>query len=225
MGRHVLIIPDGNRRYARHHGMSNEQVYAFVAKKTTVDLMKYFLIDREFSDFSIFLLSRSNLTRRRNEEVDPIIEAQQRMCYDLMDDPFFEEKNIKFNVYGDMSILPGRYRRALKRLVEKSEHRVGKNCNFLVAYDGTYELISAVKKINGDFEKINESNFYNYLDLNKSVDLLIRTGFEKRLSGAPLPQTSFSELYFASFYYPQFTVEKAEAIIKEFDKRDRRFGK
>jgi len=215
---HIFIIPDGNRRWSRENNRKYDEVYATVALETTPMLIKNALFKHGINEITFFMLSRSNLIKRSLDGVMPILKAQEKMLLQLSQDE--ELKQVKFKIIGDKTILPRSYLEACEKL-EESNKKGKLKCNFLVAYDSEWELASAFKKI----KKMESADITSKLLLNSEIDLMIRTGFEKRISGGPLIQLKFAELFFYDFHYPEFTEDKLDKAIQDYYKIERRFGK
>ena len=122
---------------------------------------------------------------------------------------------------------------AINELEEATKDNTGLVVNFCLSYGGRQEIIDATKKIVEDIKcgnitkrDIDEKMYHNYLyqDL-PDIDFMIRTSGENRISNFMLWQISYAELYFPKTYFPDFTPECLEEAIKEYEKRDRRFGK
>ena len=86
-------------------------------------------------------------------------------------------------------------------------------------------ILEGFKKAEKQNKEITTENFYDYLEIKTPIDLIIRTGFEKRFSNCPIYQTSYSEFIFTDYYYPELTMDKLQKIIEEYHKRERRYGK
>lgn len=222
---HILIIPDGNRRFADSHNITYDTIYKLVAVNTTLRLIEEILLERDIRELSIFMLSRNNVLKRSREDLQPIFSAQTEAYSKLLKNKKISDAKIKFNFVGDRLVLPKEYLKSMGKIESKTKNNQGKVCNFLVAYDGSWELLEAVKKMKANNENFNEFNLYKNLEIKNAIDLIIRSGGEKRLSGCPLIQASYAELYFGDFFYPQFTVDKLNEIIKSYNLRHRRFGK
>ncbi len=222
---HVLIIPDGNRRWAKEKGLSYEEVYKIAAEKTTPLIINYFLVEGRASELTFFMAARNNLLKRDIvTEVMPILEAQKRLYVLLLRDERIKAAKIRFRFIGDKTLLPEDYVSALNNLERETSGRSGPLCNFLAGYDGEWEIKEAFT--HGILKKGSEINqsIIPYLQLNTPIDLVIRSGFEKRLSGCPLLQMAHSELFFEKFHYPEFSKEKLDKIYGEYQKRERRLG-
>lgn len=220
---HVLIIPDGNRRYAKAKNIDLNVVYKYISDDITTKLIKYLIIDKKISEMSFFAISRANVVKRSREDLKGIFEAQVG-AYDNWSKNKALTDHIRFRFIGDMSILPKDYRAKAMELEEKTKNNTNGICNLLVAYDGNWELDNAYKSA---FEAKDRSNdaLKRHLLLKTPIDLVIRTGGEKRYSGAPIYQAEYAELFFLDKFYPELTVEEMEKIFAEYGNRERRFGK
>lgn len=222
---HILIIPDGNRRFADSHNITYETIYKLVAVNTTIMLLEEILIVDRAREVTFFMISRNNILKRHSKELKPIFDAQIEAYKKLLKNKKAIDAKIKFNFIGERNLLPKEYVKSMEKLESKTKSNQGKVCNFLVAYDGSWELLDALKKMSVNKEEFNEFNLYKNLQLKTAFDLVIRSGGETRLSSCPLIQSSYAELYFGDFFYPQFTVDKLNEIIADYKKRERRFGK
>lgn len=132
---------------------------------------------------------------------------------------------------GNLSILPSYVRTALHSLERKTKPFKELSINILIGYGGKDDVIHAVKKLVNDkgknIKNINDAAIRAYLRTATlpDADLIIRTSGEMRLSGFLPWQSSYSELYFAKKYWPEFGKKDLENALKDFSKRQRRFGK
>ena len=223
---HVLIIPDGNRRWAKENNITHEEVYRIAAEEITPLIIRHFLVEKRAKELTFFMISRDNLLKRDIEnDIFPILEAQRKMYEKFLADQTFAKVGIRFRFVGDEQLLPEDYISVSRKLEESSRGREGPRCNFLAAYDAEWELLKAFN--NGILKKeaILDHNLTPYLYLDSKIDLVIRSGFEHRISAAPLIQMAYAEIYFADFFYPEFTKEKLESVYDDYVKRERRFGK
>ena len=91
-------------------------------------------------------------------------------------------------------------------------------------YGSKDEIVRAVKKVVSNKEEVTEESIQKHLDLNKDVDLLIRTSGEVRISNFLLWQCAYAEMFFTNTLWPDFNEQELEEIINNFKKRERRFG-
>jgi len=138
------------------------------------------------------------------------------------------ENNIIFKVIGDKSKLDFFTRKSINSVENLTKNNTGMQMVLAMSYGGRQEIISAVNDIiNKNDKNINEKNFNKYL-LTKDMrdpDLLVRPGKEKRISNFFLWQLAYSEIYFSDILWPDFNEEHLNDIIKDFQNRERRYGK
>ena len=143
------------------------------------------------------------------------------------------ENNIVFRVIGDYSKLPSSIVKLLDNSIDKSKNNTGMVLNIALNYGGRAEIISSIKDLFDDISKgnfsiddLNEENFKNYLYTkeNSEVDLMIRTGNEKRISNFLIYQLAYSEFYFTDTLWPEFYANDLYEAIYDFQNRNRRFG-
>jgi undecaprenyl diphosphate synthase len=135
---------------------------------------------------------------------------------------------MRLNTIGDLSKLP----KDLVKTIEDWKQKSKKNKNITVTialnYGGRDEIIRAINKaINKKLDNLTIREFANLLDTSSlpDPDLIIRTGGANRLSGFLLWQSEYAELYFTNTLMPDFTVKEFNKALKEFSRRQRRFGK
>lgn len=134
------------------------------------------------------------------------------------------EKGVRIRVIGDLSKFPQDIQKALDDVVEQTKNNTKITAVFALNYGGRDEIIRAMNKAIS--RQLNAESFSQFLDTSGIPDpeLIIRTSGEQRLSGFLLWQSEYSELYFPTWYMPDFTSEKLDEAIEEFGKRKRRFG-
>ena len=221
---HVLVIPDGNRRFAKSKNMDLGVVYKFISDYTTTGLIKFFLLGHNSKELTIYGISRDNVLKRSKEDLHPIYDAQIDLYKRWLKDKEINSK-VKFRFIGDKQLLPKNYQAIIKSLENTTSKNNNGVCNILVGYTAQWETLEAIKKAKDKKEELDFNNYNSFLELQNPIDLVIRTGFEKRLSNCPMYQASYAELIFTDYYYPELTMDKLQEIVKEFKKRERRFGK
>jgi undecaprenyl diphosphate synthase len=219
--KHVLVIPDGNRRFAKSKNMDLGVVYKFISDYTTTGIIKFFLLEKNACELTIFGISRENVLSRTKHDLEPIYDAQIDLYGKWLDNKEIITK-IKFNFIGNKEILPKNYLKIINTL-EKTTKNNTLNCNILVAYSGQWEIVNGLEKAQN--QQISLEDFFGFLEIKTPIDLIIRTGFEKRFSNCPLYQTAYAEFVFTDYFYPELTMDKLQEIVKEYNKRERRYGK
>ena len=143
------------------------------------------------------------------------------------------DNNIIFRVIGDYSKLPSSIVKLLDNSIDKSKNNSGMVLNIALNYGGRAEIISSIKNLYNDISQgkfsiddLNEESFkkYLYTKENSDVDLMIRTGKEKRISNFLIYQLAYSEFYFTDILWPEFYADDLYDAIYDFQNRNRRFG-
>ncbi len=217
--KHVVIIPDGNRRWAKRRGLISTKGHE---KAGTYSSFKSLF--REAQRLGIEYLSTWGFStenwKRSKQEVSIILKIVENLL-----DEFLKDKTIDFRM-----IHIGRKDRLPKSLVEKMDKLERQTKNYKTTlilaldYGGQDEIIRAIKKSNK--QGLTIDNFYKQLDTSEipNPDLIIRTGGEQRLSGFMPYQSVYSELYFTKKLFPSFKPKDLRKAVKKYSKRSRRFG-
>ena len=232
MLRHIAIIPDGNRRWAKEHTLPTS-----IGHERGVDALKKILKNSfkyNIEYLSFWGSSLSNLTMRPKREVGFLNKLYEENFKKVIEEPDIHEHQVRIRVFGEWeTVLNSRAKSAIVSAIEATEKYSKFSLNFLIAYDGTIEMVKAVKKVietvqvQPDMEitpELIKSNLYTR-DI-PPVDLLIRTGGEPHLSaGFLMWDITEAQLYFTDKYWPEFTEDDLEEAIAEYRKRNRRFGR
>lgn len=222
--RHVLIIPDGNRRWARERGLNAS--FGHYTSASDERIKELFLETKRIGIKYLSLWGFSTENWRR----DP---KETSAIFDLIYEKikkFGKEAHlhkIRFRHLGRKDRLPAKLVRALEELEEKTKNYNELNVQLMVDYGGRDEILRAVNKIlKKGIKKISEEDFKEYLDTKEipDIDLIIRTSGEQRTSGAMPFQAAYAELYFSKVYFPEFDVREYRKAIREYARRVRRFG-
>lgn len=221
--KHVAIILDGNRRWAKERGLTGLQGHK--AGFDNIKRLSTYILNQGTEVLSVFAFSTENFNRSK-EEVNYLMDLFVNKF--RSEKKYYQDKNIKVVFSGREALLRSDVLQVIRSLEEDTKNNTGGIFNVCLNYGGQYEVIDAVKKIvreNVDVEQLTPELFQHYLyqDL-PPIDLLIRTSGEKRLSNFMLYQASYAELYFTDTYFPSFDEEAYEQAIDEYLKRNRRFG-
>jgi len=226
--RHIAIIMDGNGRWANLQG--KKRVYGHFIGSTIIDKIAKKAKELKIEYLTLYTFSTENWKRPQSEVnfLMKLLGIQIRKKSDFM-----MKENIKFNCIGDITKLPQKQQEAILNLQEKTKNNSDLTINFAINYGSYMEIIRACKNICMDFslnklncDNIDENIFEQYLYTKDipDVDLLIRTGGEKRISNFLLWQIAYAEIIFLDKYWPEFNEDDLEYCIKEFSERKRRFG-
>lgn len=219
---HVAVIMDGNRRWASEHNLPILEGHRRVANEILEPLIEY-AAKRGVKYMTFWAWSTENWQRDK-KEVEGIMklfgEVIKRRWQKL------HEKGVRVCVIGDISKFAPHIKDALEKVVEQTKNNKTITAIFALNYGGRDEILRATKKIN-KLNNVTIQQFNNLLDTAgiPDPDVIVRTGGQQRLSGFLPWQSVYSELYFPTWYMPEFTPEKLEEVIEEFSKRQRRFGR
>ncbi|MBN2521040.1 MAG: isoprenyl transferase [Bacteroidales bacterium] len=226
---HVVIIMDGNGRWARKKG--NQRIFghknAIQAVRDTVEGAAE--VGVKF--LTLYAFSTENWNRPRTE-----IDALMSLLILTLktETKSLHENNIQLQVIGDMNSLPKDVKKKLDESIKITAQNTGMKLILALSYSGRWEIVNAVKQISSEIELkkidssvIDENTFKQYLQTSKYPDpeLLIRTSGEFRISNFLLWQIAYSELYFTEILWPDFRKKDLFEAIDNFQKRERRFGK
>lgn len=215
---HVAIIMDGNGRWAKKR--SHLRAWGHVRGSLVVSDIVQEASDLGIPELTLYAFSTENWSRPVNEV---------RTLFNLLKKFLIRERkrlidnHVLFRVVGDISVLPPETIELIKDLESITKFNQGIKLNFAFNYGGRKEIVEALNRVLDKNEKITEDSILENLDLPE-VDLLIRTGGEKRISNFLLWQMAYSELYFTNTMWPDFTKEEFNFIIEEYKTRERRFG-
>ena len=226
--KHIAIIMDGNRRWAKEHHLPQLMGHKRVADDILEPLIEHGA-DIGITYMTFWAWSTENWNRKP-EEVKGIMEIFRRII--TKNWKRLAEKGVRIKIIGDLSKFPKDIERSLNDIVEETKHNTRITTIFALNYGGRDEILRVINKslerANNKEQrtKISEKEFSQLLDTKDIPDpeLIIRTGGEQRLSGFFLWQSEYSELYFPSFYMPDFTPERLDEAVEEYQKRKRRFG-
>lgn len=219
----VLLIPDGNRRAAGVTHKNYEEIYRMAGEVAYTSVL-YFLSKPFVKTYAFFGLSYNNLSRP-DEDVKPILEAQKQVYQHLIDDHIYSKEGIKVNFIGELELTPPDYQKAARRLEEETSDG-NKQFYALIGYDGQREIIRAFERAKQvGRTNLREEELFEFLDIKHPIDLIIRTGGDKRISGAPLYQSKYAEFVVISQYFPLCGEAYWEETLVEFSNRKRRFGR
>ncbi len=228
---HIALIPDGNRRWAKKRGLLPWQGHFEGAKNLEKILKKAW--ERKIPYFTFWGTSADNLTKRPKEEVGALFSIFRQYFQKLLFSKEIEKEKVKINIFGQwQKYFPKNLQNLLKKVIEKTKRNRDYVLTFLLAYNGTEEMLEAIKKIvkTAKNKEINEKLILENLWTGSlpPVDLVIRTGCEgdpHNSAGFMMWQTAYSQYYFTKTLFPDFTPEEFEKAINDFLKRERRLGK
>ncbi len=224
--RHVAIILDGNRRWAVKHHVSAEKGHREGSKN--LERIVNAAIGKGTRILTVYALSAENFSNRSKREIKYLLELMRHFLIERR--AKLMEVGAKLNILGDISVFPKRVQKTINETSEILKHNKKLVLNMAVNYGGRQDIIQAVKKIVIDRihpEKITEKTLSNnlYTAGEEDPDLIIRTGGRVRLSNFLLWQGSYSEWYFTSVLWPDFSPREFNKALAEYHRRKRNYGK
>lgn len=226
--KHLAIIIDGNGRWAQQRGQKRSDGHK-AGYKTLEDIALY-AFKKGLKYLSIYAFSVDNF-KRSQEEVNYLMSLVIKVFSEEHTRILKEDVKIVFGGSKEGK-LPKDVKKAMIEIEQKTKDKKSGTLNICLNYGGQEEIIRAAERyhddlVNGKIKKgkITRDEFFKYLDNDlPPIDILIRTGGEKRLSNFMLYQLSYAEIYFIDDYWPDFTKKMLDDVIDNFYGRDRRFG-
>ena len=228
MPRHIAIIMDGNRRWARAQG--KPAGFGHKAGAKTLENIVRYANKIGLEHITVYAFSTENWKRAEDE-----VNALMMLLQNYLDEysKRADSENIKVKILGDITVLSQGMQKSIINCMERTKDNTGITFNIALNYGGRDEIIKAVKNIANqvkdgkvDVENINEELISNnlYTEGQPDPDLLIRTSGELRLSNFLPWQLVYSEFLFIDKNWPDFTEEDLDNAIVEYQKRTRKFG-
>ena len=226
---HVAIIMDGNGRWAKKIGKKR----AFGHENGTKSVRECINQSMKLGikNLTLYVFSTENWNRPKfeiNALMDLLVYSLEKERLNLIDN------GIKLNVIGDLETLKEKPKSKLKGIISETKSNKKLNLNLAISYGSKQEIVNAIREVsdkvknniisskNIDENIINEHLYTRNLP---NVDLLIRTGGEKRVSNFLLWQIAYAEMYFTDILWPDFKKEDFIDALDDYQKRERRFGK
>ena len=222
--RHVAIIADGNRRWARERGLPvlAGHVQGIEAMRPVVRRAR----DRGIEVLSVYTFSTENWTRPEDEVsgLFGLIDGAVRQYTDEL-----IEEGVRVRVIGRLHQAPSDIQRSIRAAEERTSGGGSLTLNICFNYSGSAEIVDAARALLAarvDPNAIDEGHFAEHLYTNgqPDVDLVIRTGGDVRTSNFLLWQAAYAELVFCAKYWPDFTADDLDNALADFERRERRFG-
>jgi undecaprenyl diphosphate synthase len=227
--KHIAIIMDGNGRWARERtlpriaghreGVNSVREVTRICGEIGVEFL------------TLYTFSKENW-KRPKKEVSALMTLLLRTINKEVKG--LHKNNVKFNIIGDLEMLPPSTRKGLEEGISLTSQNTGLNLSLALNYGSRQEMLEATQTLAMQVKDglisvgdINEELFSKYLYTNgiPDPDLMIRTSGESRLSNFLLWQSAYTEIYMTSTYWPDFREKELLEAILDYQKRERRFGK
>ncbi len=221
---HLAIVPDGNRRWSKLHGVPAFQGHRAGAE--TMHRVVDSLITYQVKYLTVWGFSADNW-KRTQDEVSSLFRLLARWIE--IDAPWLNSRGVGLRCSGRIGELPQYLQLAIREAAGLTSENNRMILNLAFNYSGRTEILDAVRRLLKEgvtLEKLDEQLFSRYLYTNNmpDVDLLIRTANELRLSNFMLWQAAYSEYYFTPVLWPDFNEDELEKALQDYSERKRRFG-
>ncbi len=227
--KHVAVIMDGNGRWAKKQGLMRVRGHEKGTKavRQTVETCA----EAGVEHLTLYAFSTENW-KRPKLEVDTLMKLLVSSLKKEL--PTLQKNDISLRAVGALELLPGSAQKELNEVIAATAGNNHMDLTLALSYGSREELISVIKSIAGQVQKgtlavddidttvINKHLYTNFLP---DVDLLIRTSGEQRVSNFLLWQIAYAELYFTEVLWPDFRKEHLLEAFKNYQDRERRFGK
>ncbi len=220
--KHIAVVMDGNGRWAKKRSLP--RIYGHREAINSVNDILAACTEIGIKVLTLYSFSTENWSRPKTE-VSALMTLLRRYLRSELKK--LVRNNIRLDVIGDFSKLPGATREELVRVMKETEKNTGLLLILALNYGSRQEIVRAFnllsekKKRNVTEEDISANLYTGGIS---DPDLIIRTSGEKRLSNFLLWQAAYSELYFTDILWPDFRKKDLLDAIEDFQKRDRRFG-
>jgi tritrans,polycis-undecaprenyl-diphosphate synthase [geranylgeranyl-diphosphate specific] len=229
--KHVGIIMDGNRRFAKHLGLDDPSL-GHVAGQERLENVLDWCLELDIRVLTVYAFSTENF-RRADPERELLMELFEHNFRKMAADERVHRHQIRVRCIGDLNLLPESVRDAAEHVMEATKGYSQFSFNVAIAYGGRQEIVDAVRQIASDVkagrldvrdvtDETISSRLYTR-DL-PDPDFIIRTSGEERVSNFLLWQMAYAELYFADVYWPRLNKLEFLRAIEEYQSRKRRFG-
>ena len=217
----VAIVMDGNRRWAKKNNLPSASGHR-KGIETLIDIVKT-AKNNSIKRLVVYAFSTENWSRE-NFEVNALMNLINFGVDVKLDE--IKENGISLNFIGDIENMPKKARDGISKCIGETRHLKEFNLIIALNYGSIWDMLNAARILNNSGEEPTQKNFIKNTQLGElDVDIFIRTGGDMRLSNFLLPNIGYSELFFTEKLWPEFNSRDFQKILKEFEARQRRFGK
>ncbi|NTU96703.1 MAG: isoprenyl transferase [Chlorobiaceae bacterium] len=225
---HLAVIMDGNGRWARMKGKT--RIEGHIAGVDSVRDIVEACAELGVQCLTLFTFSTENW-KRPEKEVSALMQLLVKVIG--RETRELHDNNIRFNVIGNMDLLPEKVRTVLKGTIELTKNNSKLVLNIALSYSGKWDIVQACRAIAHEVsagriepDSIDDQLFNSFLSTASMPDpeLLIRTSGEFRISNFMLWQSAYTEIYVTNTYWPDFRRAQLYEAIREYQNRERRFG-
>ena len=222
--KHIGFILDGNRRWAKKHGLPTYEGH--LAGVTALEDVLEACVEQGIEYISFYTWSTENWHRAESE-----VRATMKIIRSIFGRELKRliKEGCKFVVIGDLEGVPDDIKKLMQKAEEDSKHGTKATLVMCFNYGGQQEIVRAAQRAiesGVSADELTLDNFSQFLDHPEipACDVIVRSSGEKRLSNFMLWRSAYSELIFVDKLWPDMRPGEVTAILKEYTKRDRRFG-
>lgn len=224
---HIALIPDGNRRWAREKGLSTLKGH-WRGYKNIIEFSEW-CKNRGVRILTVFCFSTENW-KRTEKEVNYLMKLLKGDLLNKKNIAKFQREGVRLKIIGQKERLPEFIQKTIVNIENLTKDNKNLQLNLAISYGGRWDILQTVQKLvrkKISAEKITEDLITQNLSTVDLLDpdLIIRTGGEKRLSNFILWQAAYSELYFYKKYWPAFTENDLDQILRKYARCKKRLGK
>ena len=222
---HIVLFPDGNRRWSETNGISIKEGY--LKGKDKFNDFLHWCKKSGVNVVTVFGFSSENW-QRPQDQIDFLMHVFERYLGEGIES--FNQEGVRVKIIGQKYKLSNSLKKVIEKVEEATRNNTAMHLNLAVSYGGRWDIVNAVKELMKSGinpEAITEEVFASYLSTAglPEPDLIIRAGGEMRLSNFVLWQGAYSELYFSNKLWPDFNETDFNLVLVEFEARQRRYGK
>lgn len=218
---HVAIIMDGNGRWAKNRG--HLRMWGHIRGARVVSKVMEEAVNLNVKALTLYTFSTENWSRPQ-EEISTLFKILKKFL--LIERRRIMANNVRFRVMGEYKDFPQDVLNVVNEIVRESKDNTGLKMTLALGYGSRNEIVNAVNSLIQKGQTISEQDISNalYLPDIGDVDLMIRTGGDRRLSNFLLWQMAYAEFFFSETKWPDFSPKEFRTIIDDFASRERRFG-
>ena len=217
----VAIVMDGNRRWAKKNNLPSASGHR-KGIETLIEIVKT-AKNNSIKRLVVYAFSTENWSRE-NFEVNALMNLINFGVDVKLDE--IKENGISLTFIGDIENMPKKAKDGISKCIGETRHLKEFNLIIALNYGSIWDMLNAARILNNSGEELTQKNFIKNTQLGEfDVDIFIRTGGDMRLSNFLLPNIGYSELFFTEKLWPEFNSRDFQKILKEFEARQRRFGK
>jgi len=218
---HLAIIMDGNGRWAKIRGKARTQGHK-VGAETVRTITTYCAKHETIETLTLYAFSTENW-KRPKMEVNFLMKLLDNYLTDELST--YMELDTRFETIGDLAPFSPKLKKTIEKTKEATKHNKKLVQVLALNYGSRDEIVRAANRVISRKEPLTEESLSAALDSPYSdIDLLVRTSGEQRLSNFLLWQLSYSEMFFTSTLWPDFSPQELGTIIESFQHRNRKFG-